>query len=100
MPTFPKRWIRWLMAACLALCATAAFARSVLDLEGGQPTVPLLDWGDWVVTPGRATLDDVVARPAAFKPTLPAGTPYPLRDGDALWIRFAVPAAADGDRWF
>ncbi|MBI2768999.1 MAG: GGDEF domain-containing protein [Burkholderiales bacterium] len=88
---------------CLLACAGSASmaARAVLDLDLERQPVALADWGDWRIDEsGQATLAGMLALPLkAWQPTLTAGA-YPVKPGQALWIRFAVPAAPDRERWY
>jgi GGDEF domain-containing protein len=90
-----------LLALVLWTAAAPASARTVLDLDTAQQPVPLLDWGDaWMDHSGRATPDQVAQDSAiAWQPTRDGGI-YPLTTGNALWIRFTVPPAPDGERWY
>ena len=89
-------WLAWFV-----LGAIAEPQRSVLDLDLQQQPVALQDWGDWRIDPtGRATPEAVLRDEAGFRPTLAPGSPYPLKAGEALWIRIAVPATSDEQRWY
>lgn len=87
----------WVVAALAQPC----LARTVLELDTGHQPVPLLDWGDfWIDPHASATPADVATDPAvAWAPTA-RGSIYPLRGGQALWIRFTVPPAPDKERWY
>lgn len=101
----------WLMAlrrllfgavvAWLALMSQAVFARSILDLDVKAQPILLADWGDyWLDATGRKTPDQVdTDGAAAWQPTETKRV-YPQNGTDALWIRFNVPPAPDGDRWY
>lgn len=96
------RWTWGLAAVCLLwLGGGAAMARTVLELDVNRQPVAMADWGDWWLdASGHATLEHLLAQPAqALQPTQD-GKVYPLRPGQALWIRFSVPAAPDHERWF
>ena len=98
----PHRIAHLLMCGVLALAAASAAAttRHILDLDVKTQPAQLLDWGDYVIDErGDASLQAVLAKPAQLKPTLPQSG-YPLRPGQALWIRFTVPATPDDQRWY
>jgi len=98
----PHRIAHGLLCAVLVLAApcAAAAARHILDLDVKTQPAQLLDWGDYVVDErGDASLQAVLAKPAQLKPTLPRSD-YPLLPGQALWIRFTVPATPDDQRWY
>jgi two-component system, sensor histidine kinase LadS len=100
----PPRIAHALLCAFLVLAApsfaAAAPPRHILDLDLKTQPAQLLDWGDYVIDEkGDATLQAVLARPAQLKPTLPRSG-YPLAPGQALWIRFTVPATPDDQRWY
>lgn len=87
--------------ACIALAMPmAAQARYILDLDLAAQPAQLRDWGDYAIDEsGTATLQEMLARPHVFQPTLdPHG--YDLKPGQALWIRVAVPATPDDQRWY
>ncbi len=96
------RWLAGLLASVLlAFSGGGVSARSVLDLDVQKQPVQLMDWGDyWIDTSGKTTLDAVLKLPGtALQPTAD-GKLYPLRPGQVLWIRFAVPPAPDHERWY
>lgn len=89
-----------LLAGALLCWGGGGFARTTLDLDVQKQPVPLADWGDaWLDMSGRVDLEGVLKLPTgAMQPTR-AGL-YPLRPGQALWIRFTVPPAPDHERWY
>ena len=89
-----------LLAGTLLCWGGGGLARPALDLDVQKQPVPLADWGDaWLDASGRVDLQGVLKLPAgAMQPTR-AGL-YPLRPGQALWIRFTVPPAPDHERWY
>lgn len=92
--------MRALWLSLLLIAAGAASARTVLELDGSRQPVALADWGDvWTDATGRLTAEQVVALNPPTQPTR-EGAIHPLRPGQALWIRFSVPAAPDHERWY
>ena len=89
----------WLVATSMA--STSAWSRTVLDLDVQQQPVALKDWGDyWIDTTGKMTAAQVfAARTNNWQPTQ-SDIIYPVKVGQALWIRFAVPPAPDDERWY
>lgn len=90
-----------LLALAAALGASAADARTVLELDSAKSPVPLVDWGDtWMDDSGQATADRVGTDTAIpWRPSAPMAI-HPLRGGKALWVRFTVPPAPDMERWY
>ncbi len=84
----------------MAVAASPAWARTVLDLDAQQQPVALKDWGDyWVDTTGQLTVAQVrAATDINWQATQVAA--YPLTVGQALWIKFTVPPAPDAERWY
>ena len=66
-----------------------------------QQPVALKDWGDyWIDTTRQMTAAQVfAARSNNWQPTQ-SDIIYPVKVGQALWIRFAVPPAPDAERWY
>ncbi|HVZ45390.1 MAG TPA: 7TM diverse intracellular signaling domain-containing protein [Ramlibacter sp.] len=96
-----RRWVLALVLLCASLSLTAAWGRSVLELDAARQPVRLLDWGDaWIDETGEAAVERVATDPAI--PWRPTGqeTSYDLGERRALWIRFTVPPAPDGERWY
>ena len=93
----------WGLLACLLFTVGGggASARTILDLDVQRQPVSLADWGDWWLDEsGRSGLDDVLKLPeSAFRPTAERQL-YPVKPGEALWIRFTVPPAPDFERWY
>jgi diguanylate cyclase (GGDEF)-like protein len=89
------------MAALLACTSTAALSRTVLDLDALRQPVALQDWGDyWIDTQAQAQAQQVSTAPdIKWQPTNRHAV-YPLKAGQALWIRFTVPPAPDTERWY
>ncbi|MGB4115843.1 MAG: 7TM diverse intracellular signaling domain-containing protein [Polaromonas sp.] len=83
------------------MASTAAWSRTVLDLDVQQQPVALKDWGDyWIDTTGQMTAERAfAANPADWKPTQ-SDAIYPVKSGQSLWIRFTVPPAPDAERWY
>jgi GGDEF domain-containing protein len=87
--------------ACIALLMPLdSHARHILDLDVASQPAQLRDWGDFAIDEsGTATLQEMLARPQDFAPTS-EGFASSLRPGQALWIRVAVPATPDDQRWY
>ena len=98
-------WRKLLAAALLLLAMLAwggpALARTVLELDAARQPVALKDWGDaWIDTTGDALVENVATdRQIRWEPTR-EGAIYKLRTGKVLWIRFTIPPAPDGERWY
>jgi len=90
-----------LLLACLsAHAAPAPPARHILDLDLARQPAELRDWGDYRIDrKGSLSLQNVLGQPAALKPTREPPA-YAVREGEALWIKFAVPATPDDQRWY
>ena len=88
------------MAGVLAMLFSPVHARSVLDLDPGKQPVLLADWGDyWIDTSAQLSASQVdTSADARWLPT-PLRNVYPLKQGQALWIRFTIPPAPDAERW-
>lgn len=104
--TFLSRIAHILMYAMLLLASPHTWSqaygpvRHILDLDVKTQPAQLLDWGDYAIDEqGDATLTDMLSRPAQLKPTLQQSA-YPVGPGQALWIRFTVPATPDDQRWY
>ena len=83
------------------LTAASATARTVLDLDAQQQPVALQDWGDyWVDTTGQLTPQQIATSPNVTWQATNRQTVYPLKAGQALWVRFTVPPAPDAERWY
>lgn len=89
------------LCGVLLLGALAATARTVLDLDTSRQPVPLADWGDfWYDPDGTAGTQRVESDGRiAWQPTRRDAV-YPLAAGQALWLRFTVPATPDAERWY
>jgi GGDEF domain-containing protein len=96
-----RRLLQTLALGLLLLGGTAAFARTVLDLDTRTQPVALKDWGDyWIDPTGSLTPEQVSGSTTlAWQPTEREKT-YPLTTGEALWVRFTVPPAPDAERWY
>ena len=97
--------VRRLFAALLftlaALAGTNALARSVLDLDAQHQPVALQDWGDYGIdTTGQLTPQQIAASPDIKWQATNRHTIYPVKTGQALWVRFTVPPAPDVERWY
>lgn len=89
--------------AALVLClmlSLGAQARTVLDLDTSQQPIALGDWGEYWIDSGAQLGPSEVATSTTLSwlPN-PARGIYPLKAGQALWIRFTVPPAPDAERW-
>ena len=89
------------LLAATSMASTSAWSRTVLDLDVQQQPVALKDWGDyWIDSTGQLTAAQVfAARTNNWQPTR-SDIIYPVKVGQALWIRFAVPPAPDDERWY
>ena len=89
------------LLAATSMASTSAWSRTVLDLDVQQQPVALKDWGDyWIDSTGQLTAAQVfAARTNNWQPTQ-SDIIYPVKVGQALWIRFAVPPAPDDERWY
>lgn len=92
-------FLRAIVCAALLL-PLACDARSILDLNDPSQPAQLLDWGDYAIdVSGTASVRDMLAQPERFVPTAD-GFESGLRPGQALWVRFTIPAIPDDQRWF
>ncbi|MBC5765164.1 sensor domain-containing diguanylate cyclase [Ramlibacter albus] len=86
----------------LLACAVApgALARNILDLDTERQPARLLDWGDYFIdADGKLAAQQVLGQPHDFQPT-PLNSAYPLQPNQVLWIKFAVPATPDDQKWY
>lgn len=87
----------------VVLACASAQARTVLELDTARQPVALLDWGDyWIDTSGAATalaVGSETESPARWQALVP-GQIHPIRERQALWIRFSIPPAPDAERWY
>ena len=96
---------RQLAAALLFLASlvagAAAFGRTAIDFDQNRQHVMLQSAGDaWVDTSGKASVEEVAAATAIrWHPTADDAI-YKLDKGEALWIRFTVPATPNTERWY
>lgn len=87
--------------ACVGLGVAPAWGRTTLELDPGRQPVPMADWGDaWIDATGRLPPATVASSPTVTWAPTGTGSIYPIRDGQALWIRFTVPPAPDSERWY
>lgn len=93
--------VAWLAILLATPLAASAQGREVLDLDTSRQPVALRDWGDWWMDPaGTAGVQEVSSALASqFRPMAEQQI-LPLGPGQALWIRFTVPAAPDTERWY
>lgn len=84
----------------LGFFSQAALARTVLDLDASKQPIALSDWGEyWIDSDSKRAPNQVDASTAiTWLPTPERGI-YPLKPGQALWIRFTIPPAPDDERW-
>jgi GGDEF domain-containing protein len=96
-------WILRLALLLFGLWSAAAHAGDApapLLLDPAAGSVELGGAGHWWIDDGgRATIADVAAGAASWQPTAPGGV-YPLRPGDALWLRFVLAEADHSERWY
>jgi len=99
---------RWWAGLCQALMVGVLLglfnsgvpARTVLELDAAKQPIALSDWGEyWVDNSSGFGPEQVDASTAiSWLPTPKRGI-YPLKPGQALWIRFTIPPAPDAERW-
>jgi GGDEF domain-containing protein len=89
------------MLLLIAMSAAAATVHAVPQLDPARQPVAMQDWADaWIDAGGQARAESVAEdRSIAWTPTH-HGTHYPIGAGQALWIRFVIPAAPDAERWY
>jgi GGDEF domain-containing protein len=100
--TFHSRWLRWFWVWGLwALLCLPTQARPLPALDAAHQPVLLDDRGEYVLGPSlQRTVQETAQLPeASWSPTLVHGI-YPLKAGQALWIRFAAPPTPGKDRWY
>jgi two-component system, sensor histidine kinase LadS len=94
------------IAAALLFLATLlagmpATARNLLTLDGGKQHLMLQDRGDaWVDESGRLPVEQVAGNAAIRWHATNDENIYKLGDGQALWVRFTVPAMPTTERWY
>lgn len=94
------------LAAALLFLATllagqAALARAVLDFGDNRRHVPLEDAGEvWVDDSGKLGVQDIVSRTDIRWHATGDDNIYKLDKGQALWVRFTVPATPNTERWY
>ena len=94
------RWFCAVVGLCLLLASVTAQARNVLDLDASKQPVALGDWGEyWIDNGVQRGPDEVDASTAINWLPNPERGIYPLKPGQALWIRFTIPPAPDAERW-
>ena len=95
------RTVLWAWLLVLLCAGVAVQARTVLDLDTTHQPVLLKDWGDYVLDPSGRRTPEQMARETdlAWQPTHEA-TRYPVTGQQALWMRFVIPPAPDGERWY
>lgn len=98
--------IRRMAAAALLLCLAAlalgpAAARTVLTFDPGHQPVMLRDAGEaWLDEKGQARIEDVAGNPHVRWHATNDTNIYRLDKGEALWVRFTVPATPNSERWY
>ncbi|MGC1175253.1 sensor domain-containing diguanylate cyclase [Polaromonas sp.] len=97
----PARMLRAFgLALLLGLAGLSAGARTVLDLDAEKQPVALADWGDyWIDEQLKLEAAQVANQGGLAWNSTPERGIYPLKPGQALWIRFTVPPAPDSERW-
>ena len=89
------------LLAATSIVSTSAWSRTALDLDVQQQPVALKDWGDyWIDRTGQLTAAQVFSAPTHNWQPTQSDIIYPVKVGQALWIRFAVPPAPDAERWY
>ena len=100
MPHFIASRIAHAFAWLALLLPLGAHARHILDLDVGSQPAQLRDWGDYAIdATGKASFAEMLRQPQRFEP-IPADSQLSPQAGQALWIRFAVPATPDDQRWY
>ena len=94
------------VAAALLFLATLlagmpAAARNLLTLDGGRQHMMLQDRGDaWVDESGRLPIEQVAGNADIRWHATNDENIYKLEKGQALWVRFTVPAMPTTERWY
>jgi two-component system, sensor histidine kinase LadS len=94
------------IAAALLFLATLlagmpAAARNLLTLDGGRQHMMLQDRGDaWVDESGRLPIEQVAGNADIRWHATNDENIYKLEKGQALWVRFTVPAMPTTERWY
>jgi GGDEF domain-containing protein len=89
-----------------ALSSPAAKAGQSAELDATRQPIALADWGEfWIDTGSQREVERVgqagqidQSPNVNWQPT-PKGGIYPLKPGQALWIRFAIAPTPDAERW-
>ncbi|MBC7609622.1 MAG: diguanylate cyclase [Polaromonas sp.] len=86
----------------LLLGSISALAAPLLpvELDTEKQPIALKTWGEYWIDPQALLLPEQIfnKNDLAWE-ALPARGIYPLKPGQALWIRFTVPRARNQDRW-
>ncbi|TFZ05274.1 diguanylate cyclase [Ramlibacter henchirensis] len=102
---------RWLGVAALAAFALALLLAGVprpawaegavvtLDGAAGQQSLDAAGHA-WLDVTGRSGVDAVARDAGIAWSSTQAGTIYPLRSGQSLWIRFTLAELDDSERWY
>lgn len=101
-------WIargRQLAAALLFLASLlaggTALARTALNFDENRQHQMLRNAGDaWVDATGKLGIEDVAANSAIRWHATNDDNIYKLDHGEALWVRFTVPATPNTERWY
>jgi GGDEF domain-containing protein len=104
----PMGWIaRGRQLAAMLLCLATlfagaqAFARTVLNFDENRPHVMLQSGGDaWVDASGKLGVEQVASDTALRWHATGDDNIYKLDNGEALWVRFTVPATPNTERWY
>jgi len=89
-----------LLSWLLALACSIAQSAAVIDLNPANQPIALGTAGHyWVDTQAQMVPEQIFGNPDIAWNITPERGIYPLKPGQALWIKFTVPASQSGERW-
>ena len=89
-------FLSWLLALACAMAHSAA----VIDLNPANQPIALGTAGHyWVDTQAQMVPEQIFGNPDIAWNITPERGIYPLKPGQALWIKFTVPASQNPERW-